>query len=106
MDPYLMEGTIRDRATKKPHRVELYWDVFFMDHIWAARETWSERLESIEMTVFQNVLIKRGLKEHPDEEDEMLARVQFLLVYAVVLAGECLHWGQRGSYLAGTVRIY
>jgi len=35
-------------------------------------------------------LIARGLKEHTDEEDAMPASVQFPIMYAAVLAGECL----------------
>jgi len=31
-----------------------------------------------------------GLKEHVDEEDTMLASVQFPIMYSAVLAGECL----------------
>jgi len=41
------------------------------------------------MTVFQ-VLIARGLKEHADEGDAMLASIQFPIAYAAVLAGKCL----------------
>jgi len=61
-----------------------------MDHIWGAAETWWERLPAIEMSVFQEELIARGLKEHADEEDTMLASIQFLIMYTAVLAGECL----------------
>jgi len=64
--------------------------VFFMDHIWGAADTWRERLPAIEMSVFQEELIARGLKEHANEADAMLASVQFPLMYTVVLAGECL----------------
>jgi len=60
-----------------------------MDHIWGAAETWQECLLSIEM-LFQEELIARGLKEHADEEDAMLASVQFPIMYVAVLAGECL----------------
>ena len=89
MYPYPTEGTIRDRARKAQHRLERYQDVFFMDHIWATAETWRSRLPGVEMTVFQEVLITRGLKEHTNEEDAMLASVQFPIAYAAVLAGEC-----------------
>ena len=47
-------------------------------------------LPAIEMSVFQEELIARGLKEHADKADVMPASVQFLLMYTVVLAGECL----------------
>jgi len=90
MDPYPTESTIRDRAQKAQHRLEQYRDVVFMDHIWGAAETWRERLPNIEMPVFQEELIARGLKEHVDEEDAILASVQFPIMYAAVLAGECL----------------
>ena len=90
MDPYPMESTIRDHAWKVQHRLERYRDVFFMDHIWGAAETWRERLPNIKMSVFQKELIARGLKEHTDEEDAMPASFQFPIVYAAVLAGECL----------------
>jgi len=39
-----------------------------MDHIWGAAETWWECLPSIKMSVFQEELIARGLKEHANEE--------------------------------------
>jgi len=61
-----------------------------MDHIWGAAETWRERLPAVEMSVFQEELIARGLKEHADEADAMPASVQFPIMYMVVLAGECL----------------
>ena len=90
MDPYPTESTIRDRAWKAQHHLERYQDVFFMDHIWGAAETWRERLLAIKMSVFQEELIARGLKEHADEEDVMPASVQFPIMYTVMLAGECL----------------
>jgi len=90
MDPYPSEGVIRDHTCKAQHRLERYQDVFFMDHIWGTAETWQSHLPGIEMTVFQEALIARGLKEHADEEDAMPASVQFPIAYAVVLAGECL----------------
>jgi len=61
-----------------------------MDHIWVLQETWRNRISSIEMLVFQEALILRGLKEHPDEEDDMLTCVSYPLGYSVVLAAECL----------------
>jgi len=85
-----MESTIRDRARKLNHRLEWYWDVFFMDHIWGAAETWRECLPAVEMSVFQEELVARGLKEHADEEDAMPASVQFPIMYSAGLAGECL----------------
>ena len=90
MDPYPTESMIRDRAQKVQHCLERYRDVFFMDHIWGAAETWQERLSAIEMLVFQEELIVRGLKEHADEEDAMPSSVQFPIMYMAVLAGECL----------------
>ena len=40
--------------------------------------------------MFQEALISRGLKEHPDEEDAMLTCVSYPLGYLAVLAAECL----------------
>jgi len=85
-----MESTIRDRAQKPNHRLEQYRDVFFMDHIWGATETWRECLPAVEMSVFQEELIARGLKEHADEVDTMPASIQFPIMYSAVLAGESL----------------
>ena len=85
-----MESTIRDHTWKVQHRLERYRDVFFMDHIWGAAEMWRECLPAIKMLVFQEELIARGLKEHADEEDTMPVSVQFPIMYAAVLAGECL----------------
>jgi len=90
MDPYPTESTIRDRAWKPNHCLEQYQDVFFMDHIWGAVKTWRERLPAVEMSVFQEELIARGLKEHADEEDAMPVSIQFLIMYSAILAGECL----------------
>jgi len=61
-----------------------------MGHIWGAAKTWQERLPAIEMSVFQEELIARGLKEHADEEDVMPVSVQFPIMYTAMLAGECL----------------
>jgi len=47
-------------------------------------------LPAIEMSVSQEELIVRGLKEHADKEDVMPASVQFPIMYTAVLAGECL----------------
>jgi len=49
-----------------------------------------ECLSGIEMSVFQEELIARGLKEHADEEDTMPVSIQFPIMYVAVLAGECL----------------
>jgi len=90
MGSYPTESTIRDRARKPNHPLEWYQDVFFMDHIWGAAKTWWERLPAVEMSVFQEELIARGLKEHADEVDVMPASIQFPIMYTAVLAGECL----------------
>jgi len=39
-------------------------NVFLMDAIWGVQEVWRRRLPSIEMSVFQESLIGRGLQEH------------------------------------------
>jgi len=65
-------------------------DVFFMDHIWGAAEMWRTCLLGIEMLVFQEALIARGLKEHANEEDAMPVSIQFPIAYVAVLVGECL----------------
>jgi len=59
MDPYPMESMIRDHARKMQHCLDQYRDVFFMDHIWVAAETWRAHLPSIEMLAFQEALIVR-----------------------------------------------
>jgi len=61
-----------------------------MDHIWGAAKTWQERLPAVEMSVFQEELIARGLKEHADKADAMQVSVQFPIMYLAVLAGECV----------------
>ena len=60
-----------------------------MDHIWAAGETVRSHLNGIEMSLFQEALIKRGVQEHLEEEDAMTPSVQFPIMYAAVLAAEC-----------------
>ena len=70
--------------------MEQYRDMFFMDHIWGAAEMWWERLPAVEMSVFQEELIARGLKEHANKADVMLASVQFPIMYTAILAGEWL----------------
>ena len=51
---------------------------------------WRKRLPSIEMTVFQESLIARGLKEFPDEEDQMPMECSVPMGYLAVLAAKCL----------------
>ena len=51
---------------------------------------WRGRLPSIEMTVFQEFLITRGLKEFSDEEDQMPMECSVPMGYSAVLAAECL----------------
>jgi len=63
---------------------------------------WWERLPSVEMSVFQEELIARGLKEHADEVDEMPASVQFPIMYTAVLAGECLEEINKVNESTGT----
>jgi len=77
MDPYPTEGMVRDHAHKAQHRLEQHRDLFFMDHIWAAGETMRSHLNGIEMSPFQEALIKRGVREHPEEEDAMTVSIQF-----------------------------
>jgi len=72
-----------------------------MDHIWGAAEMWRECLLAIEMSVFQEELIARGLKEYTDEEDAMLLSVQFPIMYTAVLAGECLEEIDKGQRVCG-----
>jgi len=66
-----MATQIVARAEVNNHWLEKFRDVFAQDMIWAAQTMWRKRLPSIEMTVFQESLIARGLKEFPDEEDQM-----------------------------------
>jgi len=105
MDPYPTESTIRDCARKVQHCLERYRDVFFMDHIWGTAETWWECLSNIEMLVFQEELIARGLKEHTDEEDAMSVSVQFPIMYAAVLAGGCLEEINKVNELVVTLDL-
>jgi len=72
------------------HRLEKFQDLFAQDMIWAAQTIWRKRLPSIEMTVFQEPLMARGLKEFPDEEDQMPMECSVLMGYLAVLATECL----------------
>jgi len=68
-----------------------------MDHIWAAGETVRSRLDGIEMSLFQEALIKWGVREHPEEEDAMTPSVQFPIMYVAVLGVECLEEINRVS---------
>ena len=47
-------------------------------------------MPSIEIMVFQESLIARGLKEFPDEEDQMPRECSVSMGYLAVLAAECL----------------
>jgi len=58
--------------------------------IWAVQTMWRKRLLSIKMTVFQESLIARGLKEFPDKEDQMPMECLVPMGYSAVLAAECL----------------
>jgi len=58
--------------------------------VWASQTMWRKRLPSIEMTAFQESLISRGLKEFPDDEDQMPMECSVLMGFLVVLAAECL----------------
>jgi len=78
------------RAEVNDHRLEKFRDVFAQDMIWAAQTMWRKRLPSIEMMVFQESLISRGLKEFPDEDDQMPRECSVLMGYSAVLAAECL----------------
>ena len=51
---------------------------------------WRKRLPLIEMMVFQESLIARGLKEFPDKEDQMPMECSVPMGYLAVLAAECL----------------
>ena len=58
--------------------------------IWGAKAIWREWIKNVEMTVFQESLIQRGLREIPEAEDKMLGCVDPCLGYTAVLAAECL----------------
>ena len=77
-------------AEVNDHRLKKFRDVFAQDMIWVAQTMWRKRLPSIEMTVFQESLIARGLKEFPDKEDQMLRECSVSMGYSAVLAAECL----------------
>jgi len=68
----------------------MFRDVFLTDVIWGTQEIWRRRLPNIEMSIFQESLIRRGLQEHPDKEDHMPTCMLYLLGYSAVLAAECL----------------
>ena len=68
--PYPTQSQIVDPALKGQHHLEKFWDVFLTGAMWGAQEIW-RRLPNIEMLVFQESLIKRGLQEHPYKEDHM-----------------------------------
>jgi len=58
-----------------------------MDHIWGAAEIWRNHVRSIEMSAFQEALISRGLKEHPEEGDAVMHPAFFtsiLLLYPLL----------------------
>jgi len=77
-------------AEVNDHRLEKFQDMFAQDMIWAVQTMWRKRLPSIEMMVFQEFLIARGLKELPDEEDQMLRECSVSMGYLAVLPAECL----------------
>jgi len=78
------------RAEANDHQLEKFRDVFAQDMIWAAQTMGRKRLPSIEMMIFQESLIARGLKEFPDEEDQMPRECSVSMGYSAVLAAECL----------------
>ena len=71
-------------AEVNDHQLEKFRDLFVQDMVWAAQSMWRKRLPSIEMTVFRESLIARGLKEFPNDKDQMP------MGYSAVLAAECL----------------
>jgi len=77
-------------AEKNNHWLEKFQDLFAQGTVWVVQTMWRERLLLIEMMVFQESLIARGLKEFPDEEDQMLMECLVLVGYSAVLAAECL----------------
>jgi len=64
--------------------------MFAQDMVWAAQTMWRKRLLSVGVTVFQESLIARGLKEFPDKEDQMPMECLIPMGYLAVLAAECL----------------
>jgi len=78
------------RAEKNEHQLKKFRDLFAQDMVWAAQMMWRKRLPLIEMTVFQESFIARGLKEFPNKEDQMPMEYSVLMGYSAILAAECL----------------
>ena len=55
--PYPLLATIRVRMSSKMVYLERFQDLFFKDHIWAAKEVWREKVKHTEMNNF----LVRGL---------------------------------------------
>ena len=59
--PYPSLATIKSRIASKAVHTERFQDLFFKDHIWAAKAVWREKIKHTEMNEFS---VLRGL--HPE----------------------------------------
>ena len=50
--PYLSLATIQSRIGSKTIHSERFQDLYFQDHIWAAKEVWREKYKHTEMNDF------------------------------------------------------
>ena len=85
------------RAGVNQHHLEKFRDLYVADQVFGAKKIWQRRVKDLEMTVFQESLISRGLMERHDEEARVSSDVDTCLGFSAVLSAECLEAVDRVS---------
>ena len=60
-----------------------------MDRVWATKRIWRERIKSVELSPFQEVMLESGLREFHKSQDQMPGCANIPIGFASVMAGEC-----------------
>ena len=77
------------RTEVKHHRNERFPDLYVMDKVWAAKRIWRERIKSVKLSPFQEVMLELGLRKFHESQDQMPGCANIPIGFASVMAGEC-----------------
>ena len=70
--PYLIWAQVVAQTESHQHHFQKYQDLFLKDQIWAGKKHWEQCRSQIELTPFQDEMLKRGLREIHDQVSQLL----------------------------------
>ena len=70
--PYPSMASIVAWMEVNQHRNKRFPDLYIMDKVWAVKRIWKERIKSVELSPFQEVMLESGLREFHKSQDQVL----------------------------------